>query len=148
MILIAHRGLVNGPNKKIENNPNTIKQALNEGFDVEIDLRFNDAKLYLGHDKPKYETTLDFITMPGLWIHCKTIETLLFCIKHISHTNFFFHEEDPCTLTSKGWIWTHPNTPILTEKTIAVVPERTKNIEEMRKLICGGICSDYVSKLR
>jgi hypothetical protein len=57
MKLIAHRGLVDGPNATTENHPDQIKTAWSLGFDCEIDLRVVDGKLWLGHDEPQYQIT-------------------------------------------------------------------------------------------
>jgi len=50
MILISHRGNVSGPNPKMENSPLFIQSALEQGFNVEIDVWYKDKKFYLGHD--------------------------------------------------------------------------------------------------
>lgn len=55
MILISHRGNRTGPNKDQENKPIFIDDALNKGFDCEIDIRMVDDQLYLGHDEPQYK---------------------------------------------------------------------------------------------
>ena len=47
MKLIAHRGLFNGPNKELENNPDQIEKAWNLGFDCEIDLLIIKKQLFL-----------------------------------------------------------------------------------------------------
>ena len=38
MIFIAHRGNTKGPNKELENTPGYIDEALDNGFDVEVDI--------------------------------------------------------------------------------------------------------------
>ena len=38
MILISHRGNINGPNPEMENNPEYIQKALDLGYDVEVDV--------------------------------------------------------------------------------------------------------------
>ena len=38
MKIIAHRGLLNGKDEKLENRPDTFKKALEAGFDVEVDV--------------------------------------------------------------------------------------------------------------
>ena len=38
MIYIAHRGLTNGPDAQLENNPFQIAKAVKEGYDCEVDL--------------------------------------------------------------------------------------------------------------
>ena len=52
MKIIAHRGLVNGPDKNKENTLPTIMSALGLGFDVEVDVWLQNNQLKLGHDKP------------------------------------------------------------------------------------------------
>ena len=47
MKLISHRGNINGPNKTEENSPEHILNAINNGYDVEIDVWFIDDKWYL-----------------------------------------------------------------------------------------------------
>jgi len=52
MKLIAHRGLTQGPNKELENKPEQIISALDQGYDCEIDLWTVNSDFYLGHDAP------------------------------------------------------------------------------------------------
>ena len=60
MKLISHRGNINGPNSLEENKPEYIDIAINEGYDVEIDIWYNvfDDSFYLGHDETQYIITL------------------------------------------------------------------------------------------
>lgn len=148
MFLIAHRGLLDGPDAIKENHPDTIVSSISKGFDVEIDLNFIDNKAVLGHDRPQYEVTKEFLKNKKLWIHTKTIDALLYCIEQLSDTNYFYHEHDPCVITSHGWIWTHPTTQYLTNKSVAVIPETVMSIDQVKLIRCAGICSDYVNKLR
>ena len=46
MIYISHRGNVDGPVKDKENNIDHIQKALNKGFEVEVDVRFNKNKFF------------------------------------------------------------------------------------------------------
>tara|TARA_B100000287_G_scaffold109810_1_gene102162 strand:+ start:1319 stop:1624 length:306 start_codon:yes stop_codon:yes gene_type:complete len=54
MRLIAHRGNLNGPNPLVENDPQRITYCIDEGYDVEIDVRYDHHTnmLWLGHDEP------------------------------------------------------------------------------------------------
>ena len=61
MLLISHRGNLNGPNPEKENNPLYVTKALDLGYDVEIDVWLVQDKLYLGHDSPQYLINLDFL---------------------------------------------------------------------------------------
>jgi hypothetical protein len=146
MKLIAHRGLVNGPNKHIENQPATINSALSNGFDCEIDLWVFDRRLYLGHDGPQYNITVEFLKQSGLWIHCKNLDALEYCGED-STLNYFWHEEDTYTLTSQGFIWAYPD-KILNKQSIMVLPEwKDPNFKNIGRP-CFGICSDYVEKIK
>ena len=147
MKLIAHRGLTKGPNKHLENRPLEIKTALDQGFDCEIDLWVFDDRLYLGHDGPQYNVTEEFIQHPGLWIHCKNLSALEYC-QPSSNLNFFWHEDDTYTLTSKGYIWTYPDKE-LGKKAVMVLPEWSDpNFEKIQSVECFAVCSDYVLRLK
>ena len=140
MKLIAHRGNVNGPNKERENHPDYILQALNMGYDVEVDCWVIDSNYFLGHDEPLYLVSEEFLSTAGLWIHCKNIDAMS-CLKNSSIINpYFFHNIDDVTLTSNGYFWTYPGKQ-LTPWSIAVMPEMAAfdNIE-----IAYAVCSDFV----
>lgn len=143
MVLISHRGNINGVNLERENDPNYISETLSLGYDVEIDLWIIDNKLYLGHDNPTYITNIEFISNENIWIHCKNIDGLLFCKENISN-NYFWHQTDVTTLTSNNYLWTYPGN-YLTKYSIAVMPEikQFNNIE-----ISYGICSDYIKNYK
>jgi hypothetical protein len=100
MILISHRGNITGPSD-YENDPKQIKAVLNMGFNCEIDLWVKNNKYYLGHDEPTYEVKRSFLQQKGLWIHCKNLKALE---QVPSKTNYFWHQNDDFTLTSKGYI--------------------------------------------
>lgn len=139
MIFIAHRGNLHGKNIE-ENNPKYIKNALDAGFDVEVDVRLLDGQLWLGHDEIQYEVSLDFIQNDKLWVHCKNLEAIWYLIDKNVHC--FWHENDACTLTSKGVIWTMIGYP-LSPNSICVLPELASYAKnDLFK--CYGICSDNV----
>lgn len=146
MKLIAHRGLINGPNKELENRSSQINLLLSQGIDCEVDVRYIDNRWYLGHDTPDYEVEYDFLTQPGLWIHAKNLEAL-YVLGNDNRLNFFWHQEDDYTLTSYGYIWTYPG-KLLTSNSIAVMPEWTDpNLPNVKTLNCFGVCTDFVEKL-
>ena len=47
MILISHRGNLDGKNESEENNPLYIEEALNAGYEVEIDVWYKYGEFYL-----------------------------------------------------------------------------------------------------
>lgn len=141
MILISHRGNINGRSELYENSPNYIDSTIKKGYDVEVDIWLSNGNFYLGHDNPQYEISLDWLSerKDNLWIHCKDIESIeKFNILNENY-NYFWHQEDTVTLTSKNFIWAYPgNQPI--KNSISVLPELfNDNTSE-----CIGICSDYI----
>ena len=135
MILIAHRGNTQGKSEK-ENHPDYIQDALDAGYNVEVDVWCVHGKWSLGHDEPQYSTNKNFLQNPKIWCHAKTITTFKYLLD--MDLTCFFHENDDATLTSNGYIWTFPG-KILTKKSICVLPERNHHPRK-----CAGICSDYI----
>jgi len=149
MILISHRGNINGPNPERENSPDYILEAVRQGYNVEVDFWFMEGKFRLGHDDPEYNIPLSLLEDYGtkLWIHCKNAEALL-KLKEIdpigAHLNYFWHQEDDFTITSRGYIWTFPGKS-LSSNSIAVLPE-TVPTQDLSN--CLGICSDVIKNYR
>ena len=143
MILISHRGNLNGKQPTNENHPDYILRALIAGFNVEIDVWFVDGKFKLGHDEPQYDFPFELFEnyYSKLWIHCKNIDAAVALneFPNESLLNYFFHQEDDITLTSKGYIWAYPGKQPI-KNSIAVMPELNK--DDLTQAI--GICSDYI----
>ena len=141
MILISHRGNLEGKQPEQENNPLYIYNALNKGYEVEIDVWYKDNEFYLGHDEPKYPINLEYLKNNKFWCHAKNIDALNLMLENDIHC--FWHQDDDVTITSYGFIWTSPDKK-LTEKSICVLPEI--NNQSITK--CAGICSDYITNWR
>ena len=137
--LIAHRGNMNGINHNKENHPEYIKAALSKGYYVEIDVWKINSELFLGHDKPQYKISKEFLQNEKLWCHAKNIEALSFMKDNNIHC--FFHNNDDYTLTSRGYIWAYIGKEV-DKNTICVLPE--KNEQKIDFNNCLGICSDYI----
>ena len=151
MTIIAHRGLLNGQNSEMENKQDQIDKCINLGFDVEVDLWMIDKKFYLGHDYPKYIINLDWLIerKNSLWIHCKNLESLDCLSEHSYDLNFFFHDKDPYTLTSKSIIWAYPKMPTSKNTVIVSLDASDETIVDYYKLNkIKGICTDYPIRLR
>ena len=148
MYIIAHRGNINGPSP-FENSPEHIDSALIEGYDVEIDIWAKDGELYLGHDEPIYKIDLFWFDkiIDSSWIHCKNIDAMFLMSTLYPRSNYFWHQSDDATLTSKGYFWTYPGKQI-TEKSILVLPENLNEFESNSLINDNpyGICTDYPSK--
>jgi hypothetical protein len=147
MKFIAHRGLVDGPNKELENNPDHILTVLNSGIDCEVDLWVNGNELWLGHDEPQYKIQPHLIHKGGLWVHAKNLEALRWLLKNTGITSFW-HQNDDFVVTNSGHIWTFPGKE-LTDRSICVMPERDDNWKNtITSLKCYGICSDYINEIK
>ena len=145
MILISHRGNINGKFESYENDPTYIDNAISKGYDVEVDVWFIDNLLYLGHDKPQYVVELKWFIdrIDKLWVHCKNVEAVLYFKECDDDMNYFWHEEDTLTLTSQNYLWVFPGKQPI-KNSIAVMPE----IYNDDISICLGICSDYLEKYK
>ena len=105
MILISHRGNISGKDKTSENNPKYILNALNLGYEAEVDVWEYKEKLYLGHDEPSYLLDKEILVNKSrLWVHAKNLNALEIVRKFNLH--YFWHQEDDITITSKGYWWT------------------------------------------
>lgn len=146
---ISHRGNLNGPNPKKENNPKYLEAAIVNGFDVEIDVWYEDKKWWLGHDEPKYKVTFEWMNKitHSAWYHCKNLEALVE-LKHGKvkqwNLNYFWHQTDDYTLTSHGFVWTFPRKP-LCKHSIIVLPEICSYTDK-ELFDAQGICSDNIIK--
>jgi hypothetical protein len=148
MILISHRGNITRSIPERENDPKYIHEAIVNGFNVEVDVWFVDGKFKLGHDKPQYDFPHQLIEHQAkkLWIHCKNLEAITqFNIldRDGIYINYFWHQEDDITLTSRGYIWAYPGKQPI-KNSIAVMPEL--NNDDLSK--CIGICSDNIVKYK
>ena len=146
MKLISHRGNISGPNAERENHPDYIWEAIQAGYEVEIDVWFIDGKFMLGHDEPQYDFPFELIQNHHikLWIHCKNMDALS-KLNELDPTgsriNYFMHESDLGVLTSKGYIWS----TALFDRGILVVPEFF-NREPIETTL--GVCSDYIENYK
>jgi hypothetical protein len=147
MLIISHRGNLDGPNPEIENKPSHIEDCIGWGYDVEIDLRKVGSKLYLGHDEPQYEIDWNWLLerRKNLWVHCKDADAFDAALK-TRVLNCFWHNTDDYTLTSYNIVWAYPGKRPSGAMCIAVLPETIWNKEEVEKMEFYGVCTDYVKK--
>lgn len=152
MIIYAHRGNSELSDFKLENSPKSIDVALNRGFHAEIDLRVANGQLYLGHDTPQYNISINWLLnrKSRLLCHIKEIEVFSL-IKNISRLTFFVHFSDDFSLVSNGKIWVHNQrlplnnlciTHLITQENI----ENFRNKTMIRSVY--GIVTDYPIKLK
>lgn len=143
MLVIAHRGNINGPVPAMENKPEYIRKSLLDGYQVEIDVWYNQKHdhLTLGHNLSQHVISKDFLKMNGLWCHAKNIDALMI-MNDLNVKHFFYHERDSYTLTSSHFIWTFPGEEV-TKRSIVMFPEKIK--PKMYKN-CYGVCTDYAER--
>ena len=141
MIYISHRGNISGPNEKFENKIEYVQNALDKGYEVEVDVRFENDKFFLGHDVNQFEVNENFLLNKKIWCHAKTKDALSALEKIKAH--YFWHQEDDYTITSKGFVWTYPGKSLLTSS-ICVLPE----VANYKEINCLGICSDYIERYK
>jgi len=140
MKLISHRGNISGKQPGLENMPEYVLDTLKKGYDVEIDVWYNNG-FWLGHDKPTFPIGISFLKNKKLWCHAKNFKALSM-MKKENNIHYFWHQNDDYTITSQNYIWTYPN-KLLYCDSICVLPElgHAENIKD-----CYGICSDYIEK--
>ena len=138
MIYIAHRGNI-GPSTEKLSTIRKIEHALSLGYEVEIDVRYSNKTIWVGHDKAEEEIPTKFLTdnSSKLWCHCKNSKALTLCLR--MNLICFWHQTDDYTLTSNGYIWAYPG--CTAKGGILVMPE-LMTITDFSKYL--GICSDKI----
>ena len=141
MRIISHRGNLNGSDPTRENQQWAIDECISLGFDVEIDLWLENNKLYLGHDKPQINISRYFLFAISdfAWIHAKNFEEVSWLsVNKTYNLNWFWHENDKMTLTSKQIPWCYPNNYI--DGGVTVVFD---DLLQEVSLNIYGVCTDY-----
>jgi len=108
MKVYAHRANQNGSNINLENTKIATWNCFNKGYNVELDIRLKDGKLYLGHDEPKDEIVREFLEDSRILAHAKTWQTFEYLLRY-KQIHSFFQSLDDVSITSQGYrIW-HQN---------------------------------------
>ena len=47
MLYISHRGYIEGPDKKLENNPENLSYLISKNIHIEVDVRYHRKNFYL-----------------------------------------------------------------------------------------------------
>lgn len=153
MKYIAHRGNIDGPKPELENTPAYIQHALDAGFYVELDVWEMKGLLWLGHDAPSISVSPDFFRGREwkLFCHCKNVGAISL-LHRLGCPSYFFHEDDPYTITSNGFVWCYPYRTPPSELAIVVMPEQWIDLPKFgdyaERYHLAGVCSDYVSILK
>jgi hypothetical protein len=138
MLLISNKGNTTGTNILLQNTPGYIDSTIKQGYNVKIDLWYQNNKCYLGSDGPKIEIEWKWLidNASSLWVKCASTETFSFLLENGKALNFFYNDQDPIAITSKGIAWSFNNN--FTKNTIVYDTDQIDGVL--------GVCSDYVSK--
>ena len=146
--IISHRANIFGPDLSTENRPDIIDSTINKGFNVEIDVRFQDNNFYLGHDDLEYKVNLLWLIerRESLLFHCKDLESMHQLSNCAYKLKYFGHKKDAFTLINGGLLWVDDLSLRLNNK--CIIPLITKkdidkwvknnNINDI-----AGICTDF-----
>lgn len=145
MIRVAHRGNISGSNSESENDPDHIREALAQGFHVEVDAWLKDGSFLLGHDGPRYAVDLSFFRNSRVWTHCKNTHAFI-RLSRLPDANCFMQEADDVAMTSRGFLWTHSNCPFHGDRSILTrLGPFDGNLHTYGIGAPYGVCSDYPS---
>jgi hypothetical protein len=142
----CHRGNLTGPKKEFENNFGILIQRSIQGYSTEVDVWYHEHNLWLGHDKPEYKISMDWLaSCKRRLIHAKDGKTFEYLLleagKRAIDLHIFYHTEEDYVLTNKGLVICYPGKPLL-EGSLCMMPERTTySPQELQKSFC--ICSDF-----
>jgi len=142
MILISHRGNIDGVILKRENTKSYIQEAIDLGYDVEVDVRYVDGKFLFGHDFGQYEVELQWLLnrKDKLWVHCKDFEALSELID--TKIRVFYHQKEDYTIISDNHIWAHNLNNIDNKCIIPLLSD--DELMKWNPADVYGICSDYI----
>ena len=142
MRLISNKGNISGVSEN-ENNPEQIQNAIDNGYEVKVNLWLKDNKLYTGNNEAEHLFSLEFLETnhSKLWLQCHDIEL----IKRFSEIdplglkiNYFWIDNGNVVRTSKGvWI-VRENEPF--DGCVYLNPE----INELDYSKCLGLISDRI----
>lgn len=137
MKIISHRGNLSGSDHSMENRPIYIEQAVDAGYDVEVDVWWVDGGFFLGHDTPQYGVDLNWLESLPLWCHAKNDQA--FCKMLSTNLHFFWHETDRFTMTSRRIPWCFPGN--YQKHGVTVIKQSPREIKLDGEVF--GICTDY-----
>ena len=143
MIIISHRGNLNGPEAATENMPAQLTTALEAGFHVECDVWYTGGHFWLGHDVATW-TADEFVRNAHpfkVWFHAKNVEALVELSALNKH--YFAHDKDPYTVTSREFFWCYPGCRV--PRTWGVQVHRPGDVVQAH---AEAICTDSPFRLR
>ena len=149
MIIISHRGNLNGPSK-YENTICRIELCLSKGLYVEVDVwKLPDEKSFrLGHNSPILHESIPlyFLENDKILCHCKNQEAYDY-LKNNDKVLAFQHKDEKQVILKNKMIWKHSNNFNPSGKKDDIYVYLGKN-KDGKLLEFGGICTDYPELLQ
>lgn len=149
MIYISHRGNIDHVDKTQENKKYYIQEAIDLGYDVEIDVRKKrNGSLWLGHDECENPVELEWLLerKDNLWIHAKNYRALSGLIDE--GLRVFYHLAEAHTVIGNTKIiWSHNLVEADKKSIIPLIDEELLNFYDGTKEYYG-ICSDFVRQAK
>lgn len=148
MLYISHRGNLNSINPESENKISYIQNAIDLGYDVEIDVRLINNYLFLGHDSPDYPITIEWLLehKNNLWIHCKNFASLSYLVEKDVRT--FYHQKENHTIINNcNKVWSHELSEADNKSIIPLLS--LQDISNYKNYYyVYGVCSDFISNIK
>ena len=135
--IISNNGNINGPNsaKYGKNNIESIKNAIEYGFDVKVDVWMSNNNICCGNYNNLIPIDKYYLIHNKIWFNCMDILSFHY-LKEIKGSRAFLNMKDSLSFNNKFWT-TNKN---LTKNSIALLPELQFGWD---LTFCYGICTDY-----
>jgi hypothetical protein len=147
MRLISHRGNLDGPEPDKENRPEFIQAAIDKGYDVEVDVRLIDGKLFLGHDKPDHAICIEWLLerKDRLWVHAKNFQAMDLLIEH--GFQIFCHQADRhAVIGNTRYLWSCDLSEANERSVIPLISSDEVDGNKGLDMRFHGVCSDYIRR--
>lgn len=111
MKLISHRGNLNGIEPDKENTLEAIDKCLSFGFDVMVDVWYDNSNWFLGTLGPSIPVSWTMLNSlkNNLWMNARTVETFLLLKEKLNFKTFFNANGTFGALTSDDVFWLSPS---------------------------------------
>ena len=116
-------------------------EALEQGYNAEVDVWHYSHCLYAGHEAPTHRIPGKLLTDDRVWFHAKNFDAFQVLLEaKVPHV--FYHVIDDYALTSCGHIWTYPGKMSCPLSILMLVGPYCQVREDVY-----GVCGDYVGLL-
>ena len=140
-ILIAHLGNIDGRDDQRENSLAYLQAALKQGYHVCCHVIFQYGVFLLPSARGLEQISGGLLANSRVWCRAESAETLDALCAISAHA---FSAAAPYSLTSAGFIWTLPESP-LAPRAIAVLPELASP-RWFELSDAAGVCSDEIAR--